>query len=540
MESANPAPPSVNLSVAAGRIACVRMVVVRDDAGWCCTPVQEDGSPAGPALTGCTAAELGELERRHRPRWVWAATASTYPALLATGLRLERCHDLGLTENLLRGREGRPPVGGSGPSAAQSDLFDLFADAATEDPVADHADQLRRITHARAAHPGFGLLVAAESAAALAAAEMGHAGLPWDVAEHDRALSGLLGARPRHGGRPPVLQELAQDVAAALDSPLLNPDSPQEVVKAFARAGVPLGSTRAQELQKVEHPAVAPLLRYKELARLHVAHGWAWQDQWVRDGRFHPQYVPGGVVSGRWAARGGGALQLPRQLRGAVRADPGWKLVSADAGQLEPRVLAALSGDQGMIAATRAGDLYAALAQQLGGASRPDVKIAMLSVMYGGGTRTSALVAMGRRYPQALAMLERAARIGEDGGVVTSVLGRTCPPPPAGWQDADEETALARGRARGRFTRNFVIQASAADWANVLVAELRRRLADRAAQLVFFQHDEVMVHAPGDEVDDVVAAVAAAGDAATGLVLGGRGVAVPLVAVPVDRYAEKP
>ena len=126
----------------------------------------------------------------------------------------------------------------------------------------------------------------------------------------------------------------------------VNPDSPGEVQRAFAAVGVRVPSTRSGVLQGLDHPAARLLVEYRELSRVYAAHGWAWQAAWVRDGRFRPQYVPGGVVSGRWATRGGGALQIPRAVRGAVVADPGWVLVTADAAQLEPRVLAALSGDR--------------------------------------------------------------------------------------------------------------------------------------------------------------------------------------------------
>jgi DNA polymerase-1 len=278
-----------------------------------------------------------------------------------------------------------------------------------------------------------------------------------------------------------------------------------------------------------------------------VAHGWAWRDTWVREGRFKPEFVPGGVVSGRWATRGGGALQIPKAVRAAVVADPGWVLVVADAGQLEPRILAAMSEDPGMIAATRAGDLYTEIATRaLGRAdARAEAKIGLLAAMYGGGTGSPALAALRRRFPRALALLESAARTGEDGGVVRSALGRTCPHPEPGWQDAPEAVALARSRARGRFTRNFVVQASAADWANTLVAGLRRRLAgltdaDGRADIVFFQHDEVMVHAPKQLADTVVAAITESGEEATRLVVGERGVRVPLNGLAVTSYAEKP
>ena len=129
-------------------------------------------------------------------------------------------------------------------------------------------------------------------------------------------------------------------------------------MKGLQRAGLRATSTRSWELKRIEHPAIAPLLEYKKLARLYSANGWNWLDEWVHDGRFRPVYVPGGVVTGRWASDGGGALQLPKQVRGAVIADPGWTFVVADASQLEPRVLAAMSGDAAMARAGQAQDMY--------------------------------------------------------------------------------------------------------------------------------------------------------------------------------------
>ena len=117
---------------------------------------------------------------------------------------------------------------------------------------------------------------------------------------------------------------------------------------------------------------------------------------WVRDGRFRPEYVPGGVVSGRWATRGGGALQIPKVVRRAVVADPGWQLVVADAGQLEPRVLAAVSGDARLATAGAAGDLYAALAAGRVRRRPGPAKLALLGAMYGqtGGAALPALAAL--------------------------------------------------------------------------------------------------------------------------------------------------
>jgi DNA polymerase-1 len=417
-----------------------------------------------------------------------------------------------------------------------------------------YADQLARV--AGAEHPGrFRLLIAAESAGALLGAEMGHAGLPWRADVHDELLRELLGA-PQPVGPPRRLAELTAEINEALGMRGLHPDSPAEVLRAFARNGVEIPNTRAWVLKRVDHPAVRPLLEYKELYRIWTAHGWAWCDAWVRDGRFRPEYVPGGVVSGRWATRGGGALQVPKVVRRAVLADPGWTFVVADAGQLEPRVLAAVSGDQRLAAAAAAGDLYAALATDSFDGDRGKAKVALLGAMYGqtGGAAIPALAVLRKRYPVAFEFVEAAARTGEAGGLVRSWLGRTCPPAAAAWRaeqagggglDPPEEAGSAEmpqggasGRARGRFTRNFVVQATAAEWALVLLATLRTALEGSKAELVLFVHDEVVVHCPEEEAARVAEAVTASAAEAGRLLFGETAVRFPLDVSVVGAYAD--
>jgi DNA polymerase-1 len=565
----------------------------------------EDGTGHGPiVMHENLSAAVAERERAGDVRWVWAACGDMYPALLRAGVRVQRCHDVALTEALLLSRDGQPgePAtlaaawarlrGAAAPAAAaaqavaarpgaagQAVLFEP-ADPAFPSPraaldalVAVHEDQLRRI--AADAYPGrFALLAATESAAGLVAAEMGFHGLPWRADVHSDLLTSLLGDRPPAGLRPPRLAGLATRISAALGGRPVNPDSPAQVLRALAADGVRVPSTRAHVLREVDHPAAALLLEYKELARLHAAHGWSWLDEWVTAGRFHPEYVVGGVVSGRWATKGGGALQIPRVLRRAVVADPGWVLVVADAAQLEPRVLAALAGDEALAAAAGTGDLYQALADAFGG-ERGNAKIALLSAMYGGaaGQARQLLAVLRHRFPLAAQYVELAARAGEEGKVVRSRLGRTCPPPSSAWRGltadpdepgADDQRAGRWVRARGRFTRNFVVQASAADWAVVFLADLRRRLAlidmtnetplvpgsppgrppgeaaaaDGPPRLVFFQHDEVIVHCPEGLADDVVSAVGEAAAEAGRLVFGPTPVRFPVTTAVVTSYAD--
>ncbi len=588
------------------------MVPGPGQSGLLC-PLHEDGSPAGALVaTEDLVAAVRERERAERPRWVWPSAVGSYPALLLGGVRVARCHDVALAGALLAGNDGypeqsaepdgavallreagaRPPPGFGG--QAQQALFDAELAGAAEranprdllDALIEvHADQSRLI--AADEHPGkLGLLVAAESAGGLVAAEMSYAGLPWRPEVHDALLTEMLGPRPAlPGQRPARLAELAARFAAAFEAGrvapgggtgprarLVNPDSPAQVLQAFAADGIRLPSTRLAVLRDVDHPAIAPLLEYKELARLHSAFGWSWLDTWVHGGRFRPEYVVGGVVSGRWASRGGGALQIPRLMRRAVVADPGWVLVVADAAQLEPRVLAALAGDRAFAAAAAAGDLYTELASAFGG-DRSKAKVAMLSAMYGGagGEAGQLLAVLRQRFGAAAGYVEAAARAGEEGRVVRSVLGRTCPPPSANWRALTEEAADPdaerdpragqASRARGRFTRNFVVQASAADWALVMLVSLRAGLqkittsnerppeppatgpdpvpaGQHRPELVFFQHDEVIVHCPSDQADAVVAAVAQAAAEASRLVFGPTRVAFPLNTVVVDCYAD--
>ncbi|MBA3338293.1 MAG: bifunctional 3'-5' exonuclease/DNA polymerase, partial [Geodermatophilaceae bacterium] len=397
------------------------------------------------------------------PRWVLADTMADYPGVLAAGVRVRRCHDLALTEGLLEGYDGRwgtprrvaaayarlhdlpvPPDRPVRVRTTQPTLFEVgHADSTPGvDPVTVartvYAAQLRRIAETQRPQ-AFGLLVAAESASALVAAEMTHAGLPWRADVHDEILLDLLGGRAIHGARPPRLANLADEIAAAFPGITINPDSATSVLAAFSRAGIVLESTHAWVLRQTGHPAVAALLEYRELSRILSAHGWAWRAEWVEGGRFRPDYVPAGVVSGRWATRGGGALQIPRRLREAVVAEPGYVLVVADAGQLEPRVLAAMSGDAAMARAAGSEDMYAALAAEAFGGERAKAKIGLLGAMYGqtGGQAAAPLATLRQRYPRALELLERAARTGQSGGLVRTHLGRTCPPPSSLAADAD-------------------------------------------------------------------------------------------------------
>ncbi|TFV77418.1 bifunctional 3'-5' exonuclease/DNA polymerase [Blastococcus sp. CT_GayMR19] len=532
----------------------------------------DDGSTVG--VDRLPAVDLPDFVREHERtpvRWVWDDTTRWYPALLAAGVRVERCHDLRLAHALLRrspfvdqalltagetgGWDGLQPV-----TAADPALFPLDDPADRLDPFAEH--ERHQVALAAAAERGrLGLLLAAESSGALVAAEMTHAGLPWRADVHERLLTELLGPRPAPGMRPATLERLLVAIRAAFHDPGLNPDSPGGLLRALRAAGLPVSDTRSWTLEQLDHPAVPALLEYKKLSRLLQANGWNWLDSWVRDGRFRPYFLPGGVVTGRWASTGGGALSVPTQVRPAAVADDGWRFVVADVAQLEPRVLAGMSGDAEMAQAARSADLYQGMVASGAVASRADAKVGMLGAMYGATRGESGRLMPGltRRYPRAIGLVEAAARAGERGEIVHTLLGRGSPVPTGAWAerpvelggpgDAGESSAEDRDRARrswGRFTRNFVVQGTGAEWALCWLADLRNRLwrlggpgtGNGRPHLVFFLHDEVVVHTPEELAGAVVEEVRRAAAAAGRLLFGAFPIDFPLDVAVVRSWAD--
>ena len=443
-------------------------------------------------------------------RWVWWSARETVGPLVARGWRPRACWDLDAVSRLL---SGRPPQGAPGAAHAAADTLDF--DGVPQD-AAHFAARARELAQEQLAavsalpdpraKPGvvpLAVLTAyGESAAAVLAVELEHTGLPVDTDAMAAILRPVIGERPVDDGHAAATRRARDDAVRRLfphsdDVDLRNPAQVREML---ARIGLDVPDTRSWRLEPHAEtsPPVRALLAWRKAERLATTYGWNWLDRDVgSDGR----------LRGIWhAAEGAGRMtasaglhNMPAELRPAVRAHDGWVFVRADLGQVEPRVLATVSGDAALANAARQDDLYAPVAAALR-CDRPTAKVAVLAAMYGGtsGAAGNALRDMDRAYPTAMAYLRAAEEAGRTGRDLRTYGGRLLALhraledsryPPASW---------------GRFARNAVVQGAAAELFKAWAATVRAGLAGTGAEIVLCLHDELLVHAPAAAAGDVV------------------------------------
>jgi DNA polymerase-1 len=255
---------------------------------------------------------------------------------------------------------------------------------------------------------------------------------------------------------------------------------------------------------------VEALLTWRKAERITTTYGYGWLDTNIGpDDRLRGTWTACDGGAGRMTAQNG-LHNLPTSLRPAIAAHLGHVFVRSDLGQIEPRVLAALSGDVDFARATQADDLYAPVGAALK-VERPVAKIAVLAAMYGqtSGAAGEALKGLERAYPTAMAYLQRAYESGVASRAVRTYGGRRIPM----WEnpvDAAPGSLPSTISGRGRFARNAVIQGAAAELFKAWAATVRLTTRPMGARIVLCLHDELLVHVPREAADEAAAAIDAA------------------------------
>ncbi|MGB9179667.1 MAG: DNA polymerase, partial [Pyrinomonadaceae bacterium] len=152
----------------------------------------------------------------------------------------------------------------------------------------------------------------------------------------------------------------------------LNIDSHTQLTRALKRIGVPVpDSTRSWKLQPLAaiHPEVAKLLEYRTVQKALTSYGENILNEISPvTGRIHADFRQIGAPTGRFACTNPNVQQVPHayEYRRCFRAPEGRKLVISDYSQIELRILADFTGDEGFITAFNSGaDLHRVTAAQV-------------------------------------------------------------------------------------------------------------------------------------------------------------------------------
>jgi DNA polymerase-1 len=304
----------------------------------------------------------------------------------------------------------------------------------------------------------------------------------------------------------------------------INLESQQQVTDALKGLGIPRPpSTRSWKLQPLarEYPAVAKLLEYRAVHKAATSFGETiLNDIHPVTGRLHADFRQIGAPSGRMACSSPNIQQIPHDIayRRCFRAPAGRKLVIADYSQVELRILGEMSGDEGFIAAFRAGaDLHRATAAQVFGIAEDAVtseqrgfaKALNFGIVYGigaprfaqstGMSETDAENMMRRYFStyRGLAQwLERAAARAVRERQARTNAGRLVR---FRFDPADRQAVSGIQR----MGKNIPIQGTASDIFKRALRLVHEALRGTSAQMVNVVHDEVVVECDKDEAADI-------------------------------------
>ena len=249
-----------------------------------------------------------------------------------------------------------------------------------------------------------------------------------------------------------------------------------------------------------------------------------------RTGRVHTSYHQGAVATGRISSSDPNLQNIPvrteegRRIRQAFIAPPGWKVMAADYSQIELRIMAHLSGDEGLLRAFHeGGDVHRATAAEVFGVPPEDIttnqrraaKAINFGLMYGmsafglarqlGVDRGEASDYMARyfsRYPGVRAFMDATREQAHRDGYVETIFGRRL--------YLENLTSRNQGLRQGaeRAAVNAPMQGSAADIIKRAMITVAAWINGRDDVHMLMQvHDELVFEVRADAVDEVRAAV---------------------------------
>lgn len=280
---------------------------------------------------------------------------------------------------------------------------------------------------------------------------------------------------------------------------------------------------------KTKHPIIEKILDFRELQKLKNTYVDTLPKLIRSDtGRIHTSFNQVVAATGRLSSDNPNLQNIPirtekgRKIRAAfVPRNTDYELMASDYSQIELRIMAEMSGDEGMIEAFVQGhDIHAATAAKVYGVSLSDVdrnmrsnaKMVNFGIIYGISafgladrlsiSRTEAkeiIDAYFRQYPKVKTFMDQAIVKAKELGYVETIMGRK-----RMLRDINSANAIVRGNAE-RIAINAPIQGSAADLIKVAMIRIQAAMKknNMKSKMLLQVHDELVFDVHKDEKESL-------------------------------------
>lgn len=244
--------------------------------------------------------------------------------------------------------------------------------------------------------------------------------------------------------------------------------------------------------------------------------------------RVHTDYMQTVAATGRLSSNNPNLQNIPirtkrgQQIRKAfVARDENYTLVSADYSQIELRIIAALSGEENMIAAFKnhedihkstASKVFDVPLEEVTREQRSHAKTVNFGIIYGvsafglsnqtslSRSESATLIeAYYKTYPRLKSYIQEQIEFARENGYVQTVLGRR-----RYLKDINSQNAVVRGGAE-RNAVNAPIQGSAADIIKIAMINIHKKLTSKnsKSKMLLQVHDELVFDVHNSELEEM-------------------------------------
>jgi len=322
-----------------------------------------------------------------------------------------------------------------------------------------------------------------------------------------------LAGQPFNLGSPKQLQEILFDklgIKPTKKTPSGAPSTDEDVLQELA----------------LDHPLPKVLLEYRGLAKLKSTYTDKLPKMInAQTGRVHTSYNQAVAITGRLASSDPNLQNIPvrsaegRRIREAFIAPKGSHIVSADYSQIELRIMAHLSKDEGMLAAfANNEDIHRHTAAEIFGVERENVdseqrryaKVINFGLIYGmsafglaqnlnieRGAAASYIERYFARYPGVREYMQNTREVAKQKGYVETYFGRRL------WVPEINSPNGTRRAGAERAAINAPMQGTAADLIKLAMIAVDKWLRDEKLQtkLIMQVHDELVLEVPDSELE---------------------------------------